>query len=60
MSCVLVVIALLMPRLVMMFIAVLADWFFTSYQTVLWPVLGFFFAPYTTLVYMAAMLNNMV
>jgi hypothetical protein len=42
----------------MIFIAILTDWFSTSYQTVLWPVLGFFFAPYTTLAYMAAMLNN--
>jgi hypothetical protein len=43
-----VVIALFLPRL-----AIAALYLFTNYlgvySTVLWPVLGFFFAPYTTL-----------
>jgi len=58
MGCVLTVIALLAPRVLMVFIWLLTDWFGRSYQTVIWPVLGFLLMPYTTLAYMAAMLNN--
>lgn len=52
------IIALLAPRLVMFFIWLLTGWFGQAYSSALWPVLGFFFMPYTTLAYMAAMLNN--
>ncbi len=51
-------IALLMPRVVMFVIFLTTDWFKSAYETLLWPVLGFLFMPYTTLAYMAAMLNN--
>jgi cytochrome b561 len=47
-----------MPRVVMFFILLLTNWFQQAYQTILWPLLGFFFMPYTTLAYMAAMVNN--
>jgi hypothetical protein len=58
MPCFLIVIALLLPRVTMFFIWLLTDWFSRAYESILWPFLGFFFMPYTTLVYMAAMLNN--
>jgi hypothetical protein len=58
MGCLLPVIAIFVPRLVMFFIFLLTNWFAQAYQTVLWPLLGFLFMPYTTLAYMAAMLNN--
>lgn len=58
MGCLLPVIAVFVPRLVMFFIFLLTNWFGSAYQTVIWPLLGFLFMPYTTLAYMAAMLNN--
>ena len=58
MGCLLVVIALIIPRTVMVFIWLLTDWFSRAYAGVLLPVLGFLFMPYTTLVYMAAMIRN--
>ena len=58
MGCVYVILALGMPRLLMFFIWLLTDCFVRAFQTVLWPALGFLFMPYTTLAYMAAMLNN--
>jgi hypothetical protein len=58
MPCIVVFLALLAPRLVMFFIWLLTDWFAHAYHSVLWPLLGFFFMPYTTLAYMAAMLNG--
>lgn len=58
MGCILIVIAVVVPR-VMMFIAfLLTDWFGRAFETRLWPLLGFVFLPYTTLAYIAAMLNN--
>lgn len=53
-----VVFALLAPRLFLFCIWIFSDWFNLAYQTHIWPILGFFFMPFTTLVYMAAMLNN--
>jgi hypothetical protein len=58
MPCLLIVIALMLPRVTLFFIWLLTDWFPRAYETVLWPLLGFFFMPYTTLAYMGAMLNN--
>ena len=58
MGCLLLMIALVAPRLLMFFIRLLTDWFDRAYQTTFWPVLGFFLMPYTTLAYMAAMLHN--
>jgi hypothetical protein len=58
MGCLLPLVAVFAPRLVMFFIFLLTSWFQTAYQTVIWPLLGFFFMPYTTLAYMGAMLNN--
>lgn len=58
MGCILAVFALFVPRLVMAAIFIFSHWFSQAYATVVWPVLGFIFMPYTTLAYMAAMLNN--
>ena len=58
MGCVLALIAIPLPRLVMAFIFLLTNWLALAFQTILWPILGFLFMPYTTLAYMAAMLNN--
>jgi len=58
MGCLLTIVALMMPRLVMFFIWLLTGWFGRAFDTVVWPVLGFLFMPYTTLAYMAAMLNH--
>ena len=58
MSCLLVLISLLLPRVVMFFIWLLTDWFGRAFEGWILPLLGFFFMPYTMLAYMAAMLNN--
>ncbi len=57
MPCVIAVVALLLPRVAMFFMWLLTNWFEAAFQTWVWPLLGFFFMPYTTLAYMAAMLN---
>ena len=58
MPCLFVAIALLAPRLFMFFIWLLTDWFGRAFRGAFWPVLGFLFMPYTTLAYMAAVLNH--
>ena len=52
------VIALFFPRVVLIVIAIFTNWFHAAFNTLLWPFLGFLFMPYTTLAFMAAMLNN--
>ena len=58
MGCLLPVVAIFVPRVAMVFIFLFTNWFAVAYQTVIWPLLGFFLMPYTTLAYMAAMINN--
>ena len=57
MPCLLVILALLLPRVVMFFIWLMTNWFSRAYDTWIWPLLGFIFMPYTALAYMAAMLH---
>jgi hypothetical protein len=58
MPCIVALLALLTPRLAMFFIWLLTDWFRLAWGAAwIWPLLGFFLMPYTTLAYMAAMLN---
>jgi hypothetical protein len=57
MPCLLVVLAMLIPRVVMFFIWLLTDWFARAYGGFLIPLLGFFFMPYTTLAYMGAQIS---
>jgi hypothetical protein len=56
--CLIVLASVVAPRLVMFFIWLLTDWFSRAFETTLWPLLGFLFMPFTTLAWMAAMLNN--
>ena len=58
MPCLLPILAVFFPRFVIILIAVFTDWFSAAYNSLLWPILGFLFMPYTTLAYMAAMLKN--
>ncbi len=58
MGCILALIALALPRVLMVFIVLLTDAFARAFETRLWPILGFLFMPYTTLAYMAAMRYN--
>lgn len=58
MGFILVVVALVVPRVLMMIAFLMTDWFGRAFETRLWPLLGFLFLPYATLVYVAAMLNN--
>ena len=58
MGCLVLIVGLVAPRLVLFFIWLLTNWFSKAYKTTLWPLLGFFFMPYTTLAYMGAMLNR--
>jgi len=58
MGCLLAIIGMLLPRVLMVFIFLLTNWFSLAFKTTVWPLLGWLFAPYTTLAYMAAMINN--
>lgn len=58
MGCLIISILLFGPRLVLLYAAIATDWFSRAYETTIWPLLGFFFMPWTTLAYMVAMLNN--
>ena len=46
-------IALLLPRLTMVFLWLFTDWFNGVFKSMLWPILGFLFLPLTTLWYSA-------
>ncbi len=58
MGCCLLIGALMAPRIAMILILLLTDWFTVAYETMIWPVLGFLFMPYTTLAYMAVQLHG--
>jgi len=58
MGCVLALLGLLMPRLVILVLAVFTEYISMAYETTIWPLLGWFFMPFTTLAYMVAMINN--
>jgi len=58
MGCILAIIALALPRVLMVIAFLVTNWFDRAFEARLWPLLGFVFMPYTTLAYMAAMLNN--
>jgi hypothetical protein len=47
-----------MPRVVLLALALFSNWFTIAYETVMWPILGWFFMPFTTLAYMSAMVYN--
>jgi len=58
MQCLPVILAFFFPRVAIILIALFTNWFHAAFNTVLWPLLGFLFMPYTTLAFMAAMLRN--
>jgi hypothetical protein len=50
--------ALMFPRFVIILTVIFSDYIGNAYQTVLWPFLGFIFAPMTTLFYAFAINSN--
>ena len=53
MPCLLVLLALMVPRGLIVGLWLLTDWFEGLFDTALWPALGFFFLPTTLLWYTA-------
>ena len=46
------------PRLAIILVVIFSDYIGRAYETTLWPVLGFFFMPLTTLSYAFAINDN--
>lgn len=57
MPCLIALIALLFPRILIVVLYFFTNWFSGVFSSVLWPVLGFFFMPVTTLWYSVVMNN---
>ena len=55
MSCLVALFALAAPRVAIVLVVLFSDYIGTAYETKLWPFLGFFFMPLTTLAYAFAM-----
>lgn len=51
MGCVFALIGFFFPRLAMVLLVIFSDYLGRAYTTTLWPLLGFFFMPFTTLAY---------
>jgi len=51
MPCLLGCIALVAPRLTIVLVVIFSDYIGRAYETTLWPLLGFFVMPLTTLAY---------
>jgi hypothetical protein len=58
MPCLVGCLALFTPRLAIVLVVLLGDYIGRAYETVLWPLLGFFFMPLTTLAYAFAINRN--
>jgi len=59
MPCLFVFVALVAPRIMLALLWLFGGTYLgRAYQTVLWPLLGFFFMPFTTLAYAFAMNSN--
>jgi hypothetical protein len=54
MPCLFALAGLLFPRLVLAILFLFTGYLGTAYATVVWPVLGFLFMPFTTLAYAIA------
>jgi len=50
--------ALATPRFAIVLVILFSDYIGRAYETILWPLLGFFFMPLTTLAYAFAMNSN--
>lgn len=57
MGCLIAILAMFMPRVVLLAAWLFADWSTRAFEGRFWPVMGFIFAPFTTLAYMGAQLN---
>ncbi len=58
MPCLLLVLALLVPRAAIVLVFLFTPWFDQVFATWFWPLLGLIFLPYSTLAYTAAVLNT--
>ncbi|HSF18071.1 MAG TPA: hypothetical protein VLK65_21220 [Vicinamibacteria bacterium] len=58
MGCFVGCLALLFPRIALVAVFLASNYLGRAYETVLWPVLGFFFMPLTTLAYAWAVNTN--
>ena len=58
MPCLLALLALIFPRFVLVLVWIFSDYLGRAYETWIWPLLGFFFMPMTTLAYAWAMNSN--
>jgi len=56
--CLLAAIAFFFPRFAILLLVIFGDYIGRAYATTLWPLLGFFFMPYTTLAYAWAKNTN--
>lgn len=54
MPCLIAAMLLGIPRVIIILMVLFSDYIGNAYQTTLWPLLGFFFVPYTTLAYAVA------
>lgn len=51
MPCCLAILALAAPRVVIVLVVLFSDYMGRAYETLIWPLLGFFFLPTATLAY---------
>jgi hypothetical protein len=58
MPCVVALLALIAPRLAIILVVIFSDYIGRAYDTVIWPLLGFFFMPLTMLAYAWAINTN--
>ena len=58
MPCLIVAIALVTPRLALALLWIFSTYIHRAYDSMLWPFLGFFVMPFTTLSYAAAINSN--
>ncbi len=58
MPCLLALLAFFFPRFVMVLLYIFSTYLQTAFQTMIWPLLGFLFFPYTTLAYAFVMHQN--
>ncbi len=58
MGCLLIALALLLPRVAIVLLFLFTRLFDGVFTTWLWPLLGFIFLPYTLLAYTAAVVNT--
>ncbi|HJW50318.1 MAG TPA: hypothetical protein VJ726_12965 [Candidatus Limnocylindria bacterium] len=54
MCCLLVLLAFFTPRIVLFLLWLFSDYLSRAFETALWPILGFFFLPATTIGYAIA------